>query len=118
MTYGYPSKLFVFESPIDCMSHGSLKNLREQNPYAYLDDGRLSLGGVSGRALECYLKRFTSIKEIVFCLDNDEAGRSGAEKLADKYGGKGYDVRIELPSHKDYNEMLAAELEQRKVVNG
>lgn len=113
MTYGYPNRLYVFESPIDCLSHGSLMNLREQNPYAYLDEARLSLGGVSGKALGCYLKRFTSIKEIVFCLDNDDAGRSAAEKLAREYGGKGYAVRIELPTHKDYNEMLVAELGQR-----
>lgn len=110
ITQDSQTRLYVLESPIDCMSHASLENLMAQNPEAYLPDGRLSLGGVSGKALESYLQRFPTVREIVFCLDNDEAGRESAVKLAREYAGKGYQTKSELPNEKDYNEVLIAYL--------
>ncbi|MFI3249400.1 MAG: toprim domain-containing protein [Eubacteriales bacterium] len=106
LTCGSPTRLYVLESPIDCLSHASLENLMAQNPLGYQKDGRLSLGGVSAKALEGYLKRFPSISEIVMCLDNDDAGRESSIKLAREFVNRGYRTRIELPTYKDYNEDL------------
>lgn len=104
MTYEKsPRTLFVFESPIDCISHGSLVNLANNDPCLYFSNARLSLGGVSSKALEGYLERFTGVKEIVFCLDNDDVGRKISFELANSFALKGYWTEVYRPKAKDYN---------------
>jgi len=49
-----------------------------------------------------------NVKELVFCLDNDPAGREAAVKMARKYANISYYTRLELPQRKDYNEDLQA----------
>jgi len=49
------------------------------------------------------LNKQNLIKEMVFCLDNDPAGREAAVSMARKYADKGYVTRLELPKNKDYN---------------
>lgn len=100
------SKLFVFESPIDAMSHATLTNMVYNNPKAWLVYNRLALSGTSDGALEHYLKQNTEITEINLCLDNDEAGRTASAALKEKYESLGYTVK-ECPSMaKDFNEDL------------
>lgn len=44
-------------------------------------------------------------KKIVICLDNDEAGRMGSEKLMDLFSAAGIEAtRLELPEGQDVNE--------------
>lgn len=100
------SRLYVFESAIDSLSHATLENCIQGSTGAYRADSRLSLGGTSGLALAHYLQRHTHITELVFCLDNDNAGRKRAVALAREYADKGYYTRLELPTLKDYNEVL------------
>ena len=89
----------------------------------YRNDHRISLGCLSDRALEWYLKQRPEIKQIVFALDNDidgkapdgspcNHGQEAAKKFCEKYREKGYDTAIQTPFAKDFNEDL---LNIRKV---
>ena len=106
MTYSQSKRLYVFESPIDAMSHASIENIITNNKCAWLRDNRLSLSGTSDKALPEYLKQNPQTKEIILCLDNDSPGRNASVAIARKYADKGFHTRIELPQKKDYNEDL------------
>jgi len=105
MAFSESAPLYIFESPIDCMSHASMtKDWREQN--------RLSLAGTSDTAIPLFLNQHKAIKELVFCLDNDQAGREATAIIARKYAAKGYTAFIDFPKGKDFNEDLQAHLGQ------
>lgn len=100
------SKVYCFESPIDLCSKATIDQMSGKNSFG--KNTLISLGGVSDNALEKFLETNSSVKEIVFCLDNDEAGRKATEKLSQKYIEKGYDVKTVTPKLKDFNEDLVA----------
>jgi hypothetical protein len=103
--------VYVFESPIDTLSHATLakiKGLDWHNQY------RLSLGGLSDLGLENFLKGNQNIKNIFFCLDNDEPGREATEKYIEKYKDR-YNVDIQKSNLKDFNEDLVA-IDKKKLV--
>lgn len=104
-------RLYIFESPIDAMSHASLENRIQNDKNAWRLEHRLSLSGTADTALPLYLESHPHIKELVFCLDSDPPGREAAVTIARKYSELGYATRIELPRHKDYNEDLCALLD-------
>jgi len=83
---GISNLVYVFESPIDAMSHATLFKL---NDLDWRKDFRLSLGGVSGKALEKFLSCNPQITRISLCLDNDEAGLNYSKKHAEEYRAKG-----------------------------
>ncbi|WP_197259002.1 DUF3991 and TOPRIM domain-containing protein [Paenibacillus dendritiformis] len=113
---GSSQKVYVFESPIDAMSHATLAKLKGHDWKA---DHRISLGCLSDHALERFLQHF-NIYEIVFCLDNDHNatfrdgspapnwGQEAAVKFAQEYSVLGYQTSIEKPIRKDFNEDLTA----------
>lgn len=99
--------LYVFEAPIDLLSHATICNMAVGDMKAWLNSCRLSLAGVSDNALEQYLSDYTDIENIIFCLDNDTAGKTATEKLIYKYTEKGYTCSSEPSSYgKDYNDEL------------
>ncbi len=106
MNHSNKGRLYIFEAPIDCMSHATLENLITDDKNAWLNDNRLSLGGTSDLALGKYLEFNESVTELIFCLDNDKFGREASVKMARKYSDLGYYTRLELPKNKDYNEDL------------
>lgn len=107
--------VFVFESPIDAMSHASIMRLQGID---YHDDWRLSLGCTSDGALQEFLKEHKDIKTIYFCTDNDEPGQKVLEDQTDartgeikegylnKYEHMGYTTINAHSVNKDYNEDL------------
>ncbi len=99
--------VFVFEAPIDLLSHATLTNIKAGSGEAYRSQNRLSLSGVSDIALEQYLNDRPGIKTIIWCLDNDKAGKHATEKFTKKYTDLGY-VSISAPVSfgKDYNDLL------------
>jgi len=108
-----PSKrLYIFESPIDAMSHASLENAAVGDAGAWERHSRVSLAGTSDTVLPFFLNQHPTVKELVFCLDNDAPGREAAAILARKYGEKGYHTKIILPVGKDFNEDLQAHVKQ------
>lgn len=97
------SKLYVFESPIDLLSH---MTLTKRYNIDYNMQNRLSLGGVSDVALEQYLKDNPNINELFLCLDNDDAGREATAKIFEKYNTS-YLIKVNFTKQgKDYNEYL------------
>ena len=110
--FGKGNTVYVFESPIDAMSHATLakiKGLDWQNQY------RLSLGGLSDMGLDSFLKENPNIKNIFFCLDNDNPGRTTAEKYIEKYKDR-YNVDIQKSNLKDFNEDLLATVKKKLIL--
>ena len=101
--FGESDKLFAFEAPIDMLSFISLY------PNEWQKRSYIALNGVYEHALVQALESRKQLQQVVLCLDNDEGGRDGAERLRDILHNKGYDrVSILSPCHKDWNEDLKA----------
>jgi hypothetical protein len=101
-------RLYIFESAIDAMSHASLVNAATGDTGAWKRDCRLSLAGTSDGALNFFLNQNKTVNELIFCLDNDLAGREATVTMARKYAYKGYTTLNEPSRDKDYNEDLQA----------
>ncbi|MCI6997825.1 MAG: AAA family ATPase [Eubacterium sp.] len=99
---GKGAELFVFEAPIDLLSHIALY------PAGWRDRSYLSLGGVSPKALNRFLSERKDIESIYIATDNDEAGNNAAEKLAELIPQEISVYRF-LPQAKDWNEELINE---------
>lgn len=100
--------VYVFESPIDMLSYLTLNPEKEEwkkkNTY-------LSMGGVDGASLRAYLDRNEAeTTHIVFCLDNDEAGKKAINTLSAEIKKNNPNIKIarDLPTEKDWNEELLA----------
>jgi len=119
------TRLFLFESAIDLLSYISLEWVRG----AQSNSNYLSLSGVyrPGKnaphlpvSLERYLNKHRHIRDVVLCLDNDEAGRiaTGAIRtlLSDSYVVQD----MPPPNGKDYNDCLMAyqQLNQKSKARG
>lgn len=100
-----PAKLFVCESPIDCMSVASLLLAydRPLEPYGFL-----SLGGTATNALEYHIRQNPQIDTIYLCQDNDDAGNHSRLQARTKLEELGFTGKIidKLPLRKDFNEDL------------
>jgi len=106
-------RLYIFESPIDAMSHASLENAATGDAGAWEQHNRLSLAGTSDTAIPFFLNQHPTVKKLVFCLDNDPAGRKASVDLTRKYHGRVIHNRvihtwIKPPVGKDINEDLQA----------
>ncbi len=119
---GTGHRVFVFESPIDAISHATLCKL---NNIDYMADSRISEGGLFDKALTRFLKDNEHIKEIVFCFDNDidgvdhqnnprNHGQLFAKKCIDKFATLGYVTYMGTPTRKDFNTDL--EFIQKSVI--
>lgn len=101
-------KLYVFEAPIDLLSHATMANYVTKNSESWKMHSRICLAGTSDVALEHYLKSHPEVKEIHFVLDNDKAGREAAAKYVPKYEAMGFKVVDHVLKTKDMNEELIA----------
>ena len=104
------------EAPIDALSLATLRKMEspDWNTRHYV-----SLGGTSPLALIQYLTDHPEIEHIVLCLDNDKAGREGADKIiaavfdCDALKNRAFTFSVEpSPIGNDYNDMLQATLKQ------
>ena len=96
---GEGNQLFVFEAPIDLMSFLCLY------PKDWKSRSYLSLGGVSGKALERFLSERPDVKQVFLCLDSDTAGCDACKRLAESLPDSLTVIRL-LPARKDWNEVL------------
>lgn len=110
------SKVFVFESPIDAMSHATLTNKIINKESAWKVYNRLALGGTADAALEQYINTYPDIKEINLCLDNDDAGRTASAVIKEKYEKMGYVVKERFSHSKDYNDDLIEYISNKKEI--
>ena len=87
--------VYVFEAPIDMLSFITLNQMNWQQ-YSYI-----SLCSVADHALTQTLTDYTDLKNIVLCLDNDEAGQTATKRISDKLTEQEYSVSVlvytELP---------------------
>ena len=121
---GKSDSVYVFEAPIDAMSHATLTKV---SGWDWQEDWRIALGGVSDLGLQQFLSLHPEIKNIHFATDNDEQGKKvleneyntdGTKKVGyvQKYKDKGYEVFREEPAHKDFNEDLCAFMEEQTPI--
>lgn len=93
------ANIYLFESAIDCLSHKTLMPNKTGI--------RISLAGTSNQAINQFISDYNlKNNKIILCLDNDEAGHIGNEKLKNELEVKGFKVEIEKPFKKDWNEDL------------
>jgi len=114
----FSERLYIYESAIDAISGANLENIITGDKNAWWKYNRLSLAGTSDTALAYFLNKHTTIKDLVFCLDNDLTGELAAQYMADKYAGKGFNTRSAPPKYKDYNEDLRAWRDKARKGNG
>jgi len=101
--------LTIFESAIDALSHASLQKLCGGDTDCY----RLSLGGVSDKALIGFLERHREVDRAQLCLDNDGAGHEACENIIQRLASderfRHIKITVALPVvGKDFNEQLQA----------
>jgi len=111
---GKDGTVCVFEAPIDLMSYLTItkKCLNEE-----VTQHCISLGGVSDKALDYYLKKNKQIKSIMLCLDNDEAGHFACQQIIQKYKER-YDITENYPISKDFNEdLVTLQIEQNRCAS-
>jgi len=108
---GKSNRLFVFEAPIDMLSYITLhQNGWRTNSY-------VSLCSTAGIAAMKMLNDNQNIDTVYLCLDNDNAGTVGSQKLAEKIHSLGeYDVWRLYPENKDWNEDLIS-IKQQEIQN-
>ena len=96
---GTDKQLLVFEAPIDLLSFIELfpKNWQQHN--------YLSLGGVSGKALQQFLSERPDVERVFLCLDADKAGEDACKRLAALLPDTVSVTRIQ-PCMKDWNDAL------------
>jgi hypothetical protein len=106
---GKPEKAYLFESAIDLISFYQM--WKHKNPRTMKDIILISLSGLKEGVIEAMQKDF-NIKELVLCVDNDDAGANFQKVLLNK----GFEFKVmKVPEgYKDWNEYLT---EGRAVYN-
>jgi len=103
---GSSGTIYAFESPIDMLSFISLYQ-KDWQQHSYV-----ALCGVCSDALRHQLREHENLREVVLCLDNDEAGHQAAERISQALEHKGYSVSTLLPEDKDWNRTLQTQNSQ------
>ena len=108
---GKSNRLFVFEAPIDMLSYITLHQSGwQKNSY-------VALCSTAGIAAMKMLNDNQNIDTVYLCLDNDNAGTVGSQKLAEKIHSLGeYEVWRLYPEYKDWNEDLIS-IKQQETQN-
>lgn len=97
----------VCEAPIDVLSYMSLQKIHG----IPVVDSYVSLGGVTDKALDRFMKEHPDIHKIRVCTDHDEAGEGALKRIYEKYGER-CNVTRHRPTYKDFNEDLMCYREQ------
>jgi len=112
--------LYVFEAPIDAISKATIDKY-SNNENEWNSVHRLSLGGISDKALMRYLSDYPEISSVVLCLDNDKTGIEAAQRIKERLENMkhslfgNYNVYIKPPViGKDYNDMLKSIINEKK----
>lgn len=101
-----------FEASIDAISHATLYKLNGVD-YAVME--RVAMGGIAAEVAAIYLSHHPEKKTIHLCLDADEWGIKGADRIAVALRLKGYGedsgyqfILDRVPVGKDWNQYLMA----------
>ncbi len=112
----------VFEAAIDAMAHATITTLSGED---WRSCDRIALGGISFKPLALYLSEHPNVKNVVLCVDADEAGKRAADNLKEELVNagytpeKGYCCLRQLPTgYKDFNEYLQAYKSRENQADG
>lgn len=105
---GSSDTIYFFEAPIDMLSYISLQK-ENWRVHSYA-----AACSVSDQVLLHQLKLHANLKKCVLCLDNDLAGYRAGERICEKLLENGYEVEVDYPRKKDWNEELLQRQEQEK----
>ena len=99
---GTDRSLYVFEAPIDLLSHITLY------PAGWLEHSYVACCGTSIQPVLERLRQNPKLDTVYLCLDNDEAGEDACDGMMDTLEDMGYDVERRRPEGKDWNDDLRA----------
>lgn len=97
---GTDRSLYVFEAPIDLLSHITLY------PAGWLEHSYVACCGTAWLPVAGMLGRTPGLRELCLCMDNDDAGRAACDRLEAPAARAGLVVHRDLPHNKDWNEDL------------
>ena len=117
-------QVFIFEAPIDLMSHASIA--ADFYGRDWMQDHRISTGCLWNGAIDRYLEGHPQIKRLVFAVDNDYLARDKngqlrnwgqltAAKWMKAYTEKGYACAVHVPHLNDFNTDLVEMRKGRSV---
>lgn len=100
---GTSENLFVFEAPIDMLAYISMHK-KGWDSHSYV-----ALCSTADRAALQMLKDHPQIRTVYLCLDNDQAGAIGCQRIASTIHALGdYKIWRLIPQNKDWDEDLKA----------
>ena len=106
---GTSDRLYVFEAPIDMLSFISMYKNSDWQQHSYV-----ALCGLSEQAMLKQLDNNPNLTTVVLCLDNDSAGQKAADKFEKLLTEREIGVTRLLPTLKDFNEDLQAQVQEPK----
>ena len=99
---GTDCSLYVFEAPIDLLSHITLY------PAGWLEHSYVACCGTSVQPVLERLRQNLKLNMVYLCLDNDEAGEDACESMMEVLADMDVDVERLRPQGKDWNDDLCA----------
>ena len=100
---GQRDTVYVFEAPIDMLSFITMC------PDHWQEHSYVSLCGVAEHALVQLLSDAPQVRQVILCLDNDDAGLKAEKRIKQSLEERGYEkVFPLLPYQKEWNEDLKA----------
>ena len=101
---GTSERLFAFEAPIDLLSYITMY------PQDWQKDSYVALCSVAPIAAKQMIEQNDHLRQIILCLDNDDAGNSACLRIAKELKEQYPTVSVYhlSPEHKDFNEDLQA----------
>ena len=104
---GTDKSLYVFEAPIDLLSHITLY------PYGWQEHSYVACCGTSIQPVLERLRQNPKLDMVYLCLDNDDAGNDACDRMTDTLEDMGLDVERLCPVRKDWNDDLCAKFERK-----
>ena len=108
---GTDGRLFVFEAPIDLLSHITMY------PENWQAHSYVACCGTSAIPVLSMLERMPAPEEVYLCLDNDQAGETGSLRMAEQIAEQ-FNIASDrlLPEHKDWNDDLCAGNQEQETM--
>ena len=105
---GTDKSLYVFEAPIDLLSHITLY------PYGWQEHSYVACCGTSIHPVLERLRQNPKLDTVYLCLDNDDAGNDASDRMTDTLEDMGLEVQRLCPVRKDWNDDLRAKFEKKE----
>ena len=105
---GTDKSLYVFEAPIDLLSHITL------SPYGWQEHSYVACCGTSIQPVLERLRQNPKLDTVYLCLDNDDAGNDASDRMTDTLEDMGLEVERLCPVRKDWNDDLLARFEKKE----